>query len=160
MKNFYKLQLLVLFIGTSLTAHAGSTDLTGLKLPCAIFKADKLLHKTTCTVLDGIESGNVFGVGMDMVLKPAKAPNARKSIHITHHVQNKTHPDGSVMYDDDDNLVVENIKSTLNDAPATLRYRHNSTLKIMNDNPDLAYYHCFVGKTNQGFDEVCVVREF
>lgn len=159
MKYLSQFALFVL-IGISLTAHAGSTDLTGLKLPCATFKLGKLIQKTTCTVLDGIESGNAFGVGVDMVLKPAKAPNARKPIHITHRITNKTHPDGSVMYDDDYNLVVENIKSTLNDTLATMHYRHNRTLTIMNDNPDLTHYHCFVSKQNKGFDEFCVMREF
>lgn len=156
MKYLSQFALFVL-IGISLTAHAGSTDLTGLKLPCATFKSGKLIQKTTCTVLDGIESGNVFGAGVDMALKPAKA---RQSVHITHHTQNKTHPDGSVVYDDDDNLVIAEVKSTLNDTPATSRYRHSRTLTIMNDNPDLTHYHCFVSKQNKGFDEFCFVRRF
>lgn len=156
MKKFYQCQLLVLFFA-SLTAHAGSTDLTGLTLPCATFKANKLIQKSTCTVLDGVESGNAFGVGVDMVLKPAKA---KTPIHLTHHVYNKIHPDGSVMYDDDYNLVIDDIKSTLNEHSATTHYRHVRTLNIMNDNSNLTRYQCFVAPQNKGFDEFCFVREF
>lgn len=156
--NISKLKLMccVGLVMCGVTAHAGSTDLTGLKVPCATFKAGKLIQKTTCTVTDGIASGNVWRSGMDVVLKLAKS---RQSIRLTHLIVNQVHADGSVVYDDEDNLVIAKVESTLNDAPATTHHRHVRTLKVIADNPEMEYYQCFVAPQGEGFDEFCVLSE-
>lgn len=150
--QFQPFMLGVAMIMMGATSHAGSTDLTGLKLPCATFKAGKLIQKTTCTVTDGMMSGNVWGSGMDVVLKPAKS---RQSIHITHHLISQVHADGSV-FDEVGNITVAKVESTLNDAPATTHHRHIRTLKVIADNSKMEHYQCFVAPQDGGFDEFCV----
>lgn len=121
------------------TAHAGSTDLTGLKLPCATFKAGKLIQKTTCTVTDGMMSGNVWGSGISLTLSFVGINGQKYTFEITDRYITALDSNYNPLYDDSDRLVIADHITMLNNKLTYMQYRMPKNFEILNESQEILY---------------------
>lgn len=131
-------------------AHASYGELKNEKGTCLFLKNDKVVKKTACRA-DGVHSATVAMGGWGLDFKPIAGYG---KVSVDYSFEAKTDEYGTAETDSDGNIIMAHEKVTINKKPATHRYRHNKTHKIIDNQTFWAdkHFQCFIAKRNPAYE--------